>query len=60
MLDFMLETILSRQPQLVSFALKLEACQEACKLDLALLEEQLGIFARHQTLVSSVIDEKAG
>ena len=59
MLDFLLESILSKSPQVARFALKLEACQEACKLDLTILEEQLSNFTKQQELVNSVIDDKA-
>ena len=47
MLDFLLESILrSKSPNIARFALKLEPCKEASKLELKILEEQLKNFKR--------------
>lgn len=44
MLDFLLSSILKKCPENAKFALKLEGCQEASKLDLEVIEQALKSF----------------
>ena len=37
MLDFLLNTILTKTPKVAQFAIKLENCQDASKLDLSIV-----------------------
>ena len=46
MLDFILDSILKKQPELLIFIQKLEACQDACKIDLATIQDALGNFIK--------------
>ena len=58
MLDFLLNSILNKKPDVARFALKLEDCQDASKLDLKILEDMLKAFGEQQALIDSVIEEK--
>ena len=42
MLDFLLNSVLNKAPHVARFAAKLERCEEASKLELATVQEQLG------------------
>lgn len=46
MLDFILNAILTKSPEVANFAIKLEGCQEAIKLDLSVIQDQLGNFSK--------------
>jgi len=41
MLDFLLNSILTKTPEVAQFAVKLEGCQEASKIDLKVVGDQL-------------------
>ena len=42
MLDFLLSSVLNKAPHVARFAAKLERCEEASKLELSTIQEQLG------------------
>jgi len=41
MMDFLLQMVFSKQPQIAEFALKLKVCEEASKIDVDILKTQL-------------------
>ena len=58
MLDFLLDSILSKSPSVAKFAIKLEECKNATKLELDVIETQLKNLTQQQGVVNASLDEK--
>jgi hypothetical protein len=58
MLDFLLNSILSKSPSTAEFALKLEPCKEVTQIDLTIIENYLKQFNKDSDLIKRTIEEK--
>ena len=58
MLDFLLNSILTKTPNVANFALKLEGCQDAIKMDLTTVGDLIKNFQEQGEKVKDVIGEK--
>ena len=58
MLDFLLNTILSKNPNVAVFATKLEGCQQATKLELQTVGDLIKKFGEQVQVVNDAIEEK--
>jgi hypothetical protein len=55
MMDFLLQMVVSKQPRVAEFAHKLRACEEASKIDLEILKNQLQEFQAKLPLFESEV-----
>ena len=58
MLDFLLNSILTKTPNVANFAIKLEGCQDAIKLDLTTVGDLIKNFQEQAEKIKDVIGEK--
>ena len=58
MLDFLLNSILTKKPDVAQFALKLEDCAEASKLDLEIVKNKIKTITDSQNTIRVALEEK--